>query len=123
MPLTTTTSVDPHILAAYIEQEIRERLRAVLVMPRLMRQVDMRDKQSLSWKTNRWRDLTASGVDEDQEIEPQEAGLDPIEGTVGEAGLAVAPTDLSVEVSGISPEEYAEQAVKALRQKMEADAC
>lgn len=123
MALTTTTSVDPHILAAYIEQEIRERLRATLVLPRLMRQVDMQGRQSLSWQVNRWAELTASGVDEDQPIEPQEAGLEPITGTVGEVGLAIEPTDLSVEVSGVTPEQYAEQGVHAVRQRMEADAC
>lgn len=123
MALTTTTSVDPHILAVHIEQTIRERLVAALIMPKLMKEKNLQGARSLTWQGNKWGAIVAQGVDEDEPLVPQAAKLDSYDGSVGEVGAALEPTDLSVEVSGITPDEYAAQGVIALRQKIESDCC
>jgi len=121
--LTSTTSVTNAILAKHIEQMIRERLMATLVMPMLVTQGDLRNKRSKTWSTTQWGEVVAAGVNETTSLEAQEMTLGKADITVGEVGAVLEPTDLSVETSGITPEEYADRGAKAIRQKMESDLC
>lgn len=122
MAQTTTTTIAVLILAKYIENQVRKALRGALILPRMVRQKDMKGTGSLVWSVPKWPTLTAAGVAEGAALVPGAVTPTANDITVSEVGIAVELTQLSKE-AGIAadPSDYVEQCTIAVKHKMESD--
>lgn len=121
MALTTSSDIAVLLLAKYVEEQIRKGLRAALILPKFCAQGDLRGKKSKTWSVPQWPTLTAAGVAENASIVSTTVTPTADDISVSEVGIGVDLTDLSQETGDVSPDQYAQQGVIAVKHKMESD--
>lgn len=122
MAATTTTTVDDFLLAAALEDKISEALRDQAIMASLVYNVDMRGKNSKVCKLPKGSTVSAAGLTEGTDMSSTAySDNSAVSITMGEVGVQVAVTDLTVEAGIANLDHYVSVAANAVTDKRETD--